>query len=422
MKSALLIAPLLVLALLPAVAADWPGWRGPQAHGISTERDLPLVWGPRSNLLWQAEPPGQGASSPVVVGRRLYLTAQKEDDSLLVLAYDPEKGSLLWEQKVGAGRVKTHDSINMAAPTTAADDRRVWALFGTGLLVCLDRDGRLVWERDLKKVHGAFDTMWGLGTSPILHDGRLYLAIMQQGASYVLAINAENSMDVWKTMRDHGAVKEAKDSYSSPTLASVDGQTQLIVSGGDHLDAYDPVSGERLWVTGGLDVPHEYGRTISSPTAAGDFVLAVASGFQNRGKLMAIRARGKGNDTLNQRLWINSRYSPDCPSPVIYYGYAFTVRDDGLAQCIDLRTGEAYWQERLFAENTKISPVAADGRIYFLNSRGNCTVVKADKEFEILARNDFNEDKTLAAMAIADGRIFVRTGRALYAIDQRATP
>jgi len=405
-----------------AVAADWPGWRGPQAHGISTERDLPVSWGTRSNLAWQVEPPGQGASSPVVVGRRLYLTSQQDDESLLVLAFDPLTGSPLWAQKVGAGRVKTHESINMATPTVAADDQRVWALFGTGLLVCLDRDGKTRWERDLKKVHGEFNTMWGLGTSPVLHDGKLYLAIQHQGPSYVLAINGENGMDLWKTMRDHGAIKEAKDSYSSPTLASVDGRTQIIVSGGDHLDAYDPDSGERLWVTGGLDVPHEYGRTISSPTAAGDFVLTVASGFQNRGKLMAIRARGKGRDTLNQRLWINSRFSPDCPSPVIYYGYAFTIRDDGMAQCMDLRTGEAYWQERLFTENTKISPVAADGRVYILNSRGNCTVLKADREFQILAQNNLNEDKTLAAMAIADGRIFLRTGRTLYAIGKVPPP
>lgn len=422
MKRVLFGTHFLALSLAAVAAADWPGWRGPQAHGISIERDLPVSWGPRSNLAWRVEPPGQGASSPVVVGRRLYLTSQKADDSLSVLAYDPEQGALLWDQKVGAGRVKTHNDINMATPTTAADEQRVWALFGTGLLVCLDRDGRLIWERDLKKVHGEFNTMWGVGTSPIMHDGKLYLAIMHQGPSYVLAINGENGMDLWKTMRDHGAIKEARDSYSSPTLATVDGQTQLIVSGGDHLDSYDPVTGERLWVTGGLDVPHEYGRTISSPTAAGDFILTVASGFQNRGKLLAIRARGKGNDTLNQRLWINSRYSPDCPSPVIYYGFAFTLRDDGMAQCMDLRTGEAYWQERLFAENAKISPVAADGRVYLLNGRGNCVVVKADKEFQVLARNDFNEDKTLAAMAIADGRIFVRSGRALYAIGRVPAP
>ncbi len=405
-----------------ASAADWPGWRGPQAHGVSAERDLPVSWGPRSNIAWQVEPPGQGASSPVVVGRRLYLTSQKEDESLLVLAFDPEQGSFLWESKVGTGRVKTHDLINMATPTAAADDRRVWALFGTGLLVCVDRDGKLIWERDLKKVHGEFNTMWGLGTSPILHDGKLYLAIMQQGPSYVLAINGENGMDLWKTMRNHGAIKEAKDSYSSPTLATVDGQTQVVVSGGNHLDAYDPVTGERLWVTGGLDVPHEYGRTIASPTAAGDFVVTVASGFQNRGKLLAIRARGKGVATLNQRLWISSRYSPDCPSPIIYFGLAFTIRDDGMAQCLDLRSGEAYWQERLFAENVKVSPVAADGRVYFLSGRGNCTVVKADKEFHVLARNDFNEDNTLAAMAIADGRIFLRTGRALYGIGKVPPP
>jgi outer membrane protein assembly factor BamB len=238
---------------------------------------------------------------------------------------------------------------------------------------------------------------------------------MHQGPSYVLAVDAATGADLWKTPRDHGAKDEAKDSYSSPTLATADGRTQLIVSGGDHLDAYDPATGERLWVNGGLEVPHPYGRTISSPTAAGDLVLTVASGFQNRGHVMAVRAGGN----TKEQLWTSSRYSPDCPSPVIYNGYAFTLRDDGNAQCLDLRTGEAHWQERLFSENVKVSPIAADGRIYFLSGRGNCVVVKADKTFEVLARNEFNED-TLAAPAIANGRLYLRTSKALYAIGSRS--
>ncbi|MBI1175891.1 PQQ-binding-like beta-propeller repeat protein [bacterium] len=408
---------LFVASMGVTCAGDWPGWRGPQAHGVSIEQNLPIHWGPQSNIVWRAEVPGKGASSPVVVGRRLYLTTQMPDTSLHVIAYDPIEGNLLWDKEVGSGTAKTHELINMATPTTAADDQHVWALFGTGLLACLDRDGHSVWSRDLSKVHGDFDTLWGMGTSPILHDGKLFLAIMQQGPSYVLAINAASGIDLWKTSREHGATKENRDSYSSPTLATVDGHTQVIVSGGDHLDAYDPDTGDRLWVSGGLSVPHPYGRTIASPTAAGDFILTVASGYQNRGHLMAMRAHGKGEDVLDQRLWIKSRYSPDCPSPVIYYGYAFTLRDDGIAQCIDLRSGEAYWQERLFAENSKVSPVAGDGRIYFMSGRGNCVVVKADKEFKVIARNELNED-TLAAMAVANGRFFLRTTKALYAIKE----
>lgn len=408
---------LLLLASLPVTvfAADWPGWRGPQAHGVSIEQKLPVNWGPHSNICWQADVPGKGASSPIVFGRRLYLTTQLADTSLHVLAYDPLEGNLLWDKKVGAGTAKTHEFINMATSTAAADEQHVWALFGTGLLVCLDKDGNLTWERPLDRVHGPFNTLWGMGTSPILHDGKLYLAIMQQGPSYVLAINAANGMDLWKTMRELGATHENRDSYSSPTLATVDDRTQVIVSGGDHLDAYDPDSGERIWVSGGLEVPHPYGRTIASPTAAGDFVLTAASGYQNQGRLLAMRARGKGTNTLEERLWINSRYSPDCPSPLIYFGLAFTLRDDGIAQCMDLRTGEACWQERLFAENSKISPVAGDGRVYFLSGRGNCVVVAAAKKFEVVARNHLDED-TLSALAVADGRLFIRTAHRLYAI------
>lgn len=416
MKCRTLLPAIIGLTVItPLTAADWPGWRGPQAHGISTDRDLPRNWSAQSNITWRVELPGMGASSPTVVGQQVLLTTQEEDDSFWVLAYDAATGLANWKTRIGSGRSKTHDLINMATATIAADNHRLWAFFGTGELACLDHSGKILWQRDLSKVHGEFKTMWGMGTSPILNDDKLFLAVMHQGPSYVLAINTASGLDLWKTMRDLGAIKEAKDSYSSPTLATVDGKTQIIVSGGDHIDAYDPDSGERIWESGGLDVPHAFGRTIASPTAAGDFVLTVASGFQNRGHLMAIRARGRGDNTLPQRLWINSRYAPDCPSPLIYYGLAFAIRDDGIASCYDLRSGEAYWQERLFAENVKVSPVAADGVVYFFSGRANCTVVKADKSFEVIARNELNED-ALGSPAIANGRLYIRTAKALYAI------
>lgn len=400
-----------------ARAADWPGWRGPSAHGVSVERNLPLKWSRTENIRWRVTPPGKGVSSPVVIGKQIYLTSQNDDLTLHLLAYSTADGALLWRKQLGSGKTDSHELHNMATPTVAANNEHLWALFGTGDLACLDHKGNIIWQRNLQKVYGDYRIMWGMGTSPILHDGKLFVACMHSGPSYLLCVDGVSGRDNWKAERDFGARREARDSYSSPTLASVDGKTQVIVSGADHVDAYDPNTGDRIWWSDGLDVPHPYGRTIASPTAAGDFVLTVASGFQNRGHVLAMRANGKGDVTVTKRLWKSSRYTPDCPSPLLYYGMAFMVRDDGMASCLDLRFGESSWQERLFTDNVKVSPVAADGRIYILNGRGNCTVVRAAKEFEVLAQNDLDEP-TIATMAIADGHLYIRTENALYAIGE----
>ncbi len=166
---------------------------------------------------------------------------------------------------------------------------------------------------------------------------------------------------------------------------------------------------------GGFKVPHPYGRTISGPTAGEGVLVAVASGFQNRGFTVAVKTGGKGNITETHRLWTCSKFSPDCPTPVIYQGKLFFIRDDGMASCLDLKTGEPYWQERLFSADVKVSPVAGDGKIYFMNGQGNCAVVKAGAKLEVLATNELNE-ATLSTPAISAGRLFVRTDGHLYCV------
>ena len=174
------------------------------------------------------------------------------------------------------------------------------------------------------------------------------------------------------------------------------------------MDAYDPATGAQRWFAKGFEVPHPYGRTIAGATAGEGLVVAVASGFQNRGYTVALRTGGSGDVTTSHRAWTFNKFSPDCPTPVIHRGLLFTIRDDGMASCVDLKTGEAHWQERLFTENVKVSPVAADGRIYFTSGQGNCAVVKAAAKFEVLARNERGEE-TLCTPALSDGRIYLRT-------------
>lgn len=410
-----LLTGFLAASTIISTAEEWAGWRGAGGLGVSAEKNLPIHWGPETNVLWMAPIPGRGASSPITFGNRVFLTTQTDDSGLHVLAIDRVSGKILWDKELARGSVNANKLHNMATPSVAADARHLWAMFGTGEIACLDHDGQIVWQRNLFKEYGANKTNHGYGSSPMLHDGKIFVVCMHQAASWVLALDAVSGRNVWKKDRNLEPKDEAQDSYSSPIFLPVAGRTQMILEGAEVVNAYDPATGEELWSRGGMKVPHPYGRTIAGVAGGEGKVIAVASGFQNRGFTMALNPNGKGPLDDAHQLWKVDKFSADCPTPVVYQGNVYMIRDDGMASCVDLKTGEPRWQERLFTANVKVSPVAADGKIYFLSGQGNCYVVKAGSKFELLATNEFKE-ATLSTPAISGGHLFIRTDRGLYCV------
>lgn len=398
-----------------AWAGEWANWRGPDGLGVSTEKGIAVEWSKEKNILWKATIPGMGTSSPTATGSRVYVSTQTEDDGLHLIAINAGTGGKIWDREIGKGRVPTHNLHNMATPTPVSDGKHVWVHFGTGDLACLDFNGNTVWHRNLAEEYGKYNTNHGMGNSPMLLDGRLIIVCMHQGPSYIMAIDPLTGENLWKTDRNLESKEEALDSYSSPIVARHNGRPLLVVSGADHLTAYDPEDGSQVWISSGLQVPHPYGRAISGPTYGEDVVITVASGFRNQGFVIAVDPSGKGDITESGRLWESRRYAPDCPCPLIVDGMVFMIRDDGMASCLDLKTGEAHWQERLFSQNVKVSPIAVDGKIYFSSGEGECKVVEAGKEFKVLHHNDLDE-YLIATPAVAHGRLFIRTATTLYCI------
>jgi outer membrane protein assembly factor BamB len=395
---------------------DWNAFRGSDGTGVSSESHVPVSWSQEKNIAWKVELAGKGTSSPIVNGGRVFVTTQLENNDLQVMAFDFRDGSQRWSQKVGNGRLPTHEFHNMATPTPVTDGKHLWVFFGTGDLVCLTADnGKEVWRRNLRTEYADYNTNHGMGNSPVLHDGTLFVACMHQGPSYLIAINAANGETRWKVDRNLNAREEGNDSYSTPVLVDVDGTTQVVLSGAESLNAYDPMTGKEIWRSGGMEVPHPYGRTISGPTAGEGKVISVASGFRNQGYVIGVTPKRSGESVSVERDWTQKRYAPDCPTPVIYEGNIYTIRDDGMASCLDLETGEAHWQERLFAENVKVSPVVANGYVYFTTGRANTKVVKASDKLEIVSSNELNEE-TLSTPAVSQGSVIIRTFDHLYRI------
>lgn len=404
-------------------AEDWPGWRGHDGNGISAQSGFPLKWShEKRNLLWSVELPRWGNSSPCIVGDRIFLTAQKKDDALYVLSIDRGEGRIAWERKVGGGKTKHHRLHNMATPTCVATKDRVCALFGTGDLVCLDSGkGKVLWRKDLVKDHGEYRILWGMGSSPLLYSGRLYIACMNGGPSYVLCVDIKTGKYLWKADRKLPCIGEATDAYSSPILFDWQGEKAVVVSGADHVNAYEPSSGRQLWISSGLDIPHKAGRSIASPTAAQGMVFATSSGYGGLGKVIGLDPgkEASGDITASRRSWLYKQHSPDCPTPVCYRGRLYLVRDNGVGSCLDARTGELKWRERIFRGDVKASPVAADGRVYFTAMSGDTITLEAGDEFKIVGKGKV-PGQIIATPALVDGTIYIRGKDRLWAFRKSA--
>ena len=229
----------------------------------------------------------------------------------------------------------------------------------------------------------------------------------ERAPSYLVAHDLETGQLRWTSMRLTDAPSEQGDAYTTPILVPIDGMTQLVVMGANQLDGYDPNTGRQLWFLPGL----VGGRTVTGPTAA-EGLIYVTRGM--RGPLLAVRPGGIGELAESSIVWHHDKGTPDTPCPVIERGLLFTVTDDGIARSLDARTGKLHWTHRL-AGDYKASPLAAAGKIYFLNTTGVCTVVAASEEFEELAENVL-ADSTLASPAAALGHLFIRGHSALYCL------
>ena len=422
---------------LPASAENWPQWRGPEGNGVSRESDLPIAWGEGFGIAWKCRLPEWGNSTPVVWDDAVFLTASEEDGRRLVLLKISKRtGKIEWTRPVGSGdtlrgppgsyrgRQKFHASHNLASPSPVTDGQRVVVHFGNGDLAAYDFDGEPLWHRNLQEDHGRYTIWWGHANSPVLF-GNLVISVCMQDSchdvrdelapSYVVAHDKRTGQQKWKTMRMTAATRESCDSYTTPILRRKDGGTsvpaaggtEMIVMGGQVLDAYDPLSGRRLWY-----LPNLVGnRVIPSPVAAGGMIYAIQG---MRRALLAVKPAGDGRRPRGDVVWRYGQGTSDSPTPVVAGELLFMISNNGIVRCFDAQTGRLRWKERIRGEY-RASPVVAEGRVYFLNVQGLATVVSASPHFDRLTENQL-DDETLASPAVSDGKIFIRGRKWLYCL------
>jgi outer membrane protein assembly factor BamB len=396
MKSTLTV---IAFALFAAAAAaeDATQFRGPLGAGVSQEKNLPIQWSDKENIRWKAPLPGRGLSNPVIAGGRVYITActGPEQKRLHVLCLDSKTGKKSWERQFwSTGTTLCHPKTNMAAPTPVTDGERVYALFATGDLVCLDKEGDLVWYRSLVGDYPTVGNNVGMAASPVLVKEILVVCLENVGESFAAGVDIRTGQNRWRFERPRGI------NWVTPLVIDNQGATEVLIQGPEGLAAHDPATGKRNWSLKG-----DFS-TIPSSTAGDGLVFATA------GKLTALRPGKAKSDP--EVLWQNTKLNSGYCSPLYYQGYLYTVSGRGVVNCAEPKTGKIIWSERLEG-NFAASPLAADGKIYVVSEEGITTVLQAGAEAKVLATNTL-ADTILACPVASGGAIFLRSDKHLYCI------
>ena len=402
---------LTLTASFSAHAESWPEFRGPTGQGHSTARHLPLEWSGTKNVAWKQPLSGTGWSSPVLRDGRLYLTSAVPHDggnqSLQTLCLDASSGQTLWSTEVFATLIsKGHQKNSQASPTPILEGKRLYVHFGHLGTACLDLAGKVVW----RNIEIKYSPVHGNGGSPILVDQALVFSCDGGSDPFIIALDKTTGKVLWKTNR--ATDNPRKFSFSTPLLITVNGKKQIISPGSGAVCAFDPQTGKEIW-----RARYGEGYSVIPRPVFGHGLLFIGTGY-DRPTVVAVRPDGLGDVTDTHIVWTLTKGAPNTPSLLLVGDELYMVSDAGIGSCVDAKTGNVHWQERL-GGNYSASPIFADGRIYFQNEEGVGVVIKPGKTFQKLAENPLGE-RTLASYAVDDGALFIRTQENLFRI--KATP
>lgn len=408
-----------------AGADNWERFRGPHGAGISSDKNIPLTFGPQENVIWKVALPGAGNSSPIIWGQRLFLqSASKEGDLRTLFCLDTADGKIVWQQSIPGVTAKIRADSSLASSTPTTDGAAVYISFWDGKnvhLMAFDFQGQKLWSKDL----GVFNSQHGPGASPIIYKDKLILAhdmdkddfftkVPNIRPSNVLVFDKRTGRLVWEAAR-----AAERTCYSAPLLVARAGQNEpdLVITSSTAITGYNPETGSKLWEHKGwqehaVKVPM---RTVATPALAGD-ILCVCSGGDAGRFAIALTLPGAAYPDGPKRIWENRKDFPYVPSPLVRGEHFYFVNDYGFAGCYEVRTGKRVWFERLAdTGGFHSSPLLIDGKIYAASAAGDVYVVAAEPKFQVLARNALGE-LIRATPAVAGGRLYLRGERHLYCI------
>jgi outer membrane protein assembly factor BamB len=439
--TAFLVAALLIAALaaggfaapttIEPPSSNWPRWRGPQENGHAADPKLPVKW-TDADVAWKTSLPGDGQSTPIIWGDRIFLTsALGGGKERLVFAVDRRDGKLLWRQTAWKGEAAEpiHKMNGWASASCATDGEIVAAFFGRGGgLHVYTVDGKHLWSKEL----GHFESPWGVAACPILVDDMIVQNCDADLDGYIAAFDKRTGKVIWRTDRlsqfdaktkakrdtdDAAATTGGKISnrgWSTPIVTTLGGRRELVLNGHEGVRAYDPATGKELWFCKSFA-----GRGEPTVTPAGE-LLCVVNGLS--GDFYAVKPGGSGDVTATHMAWHTPRKGGrDTPSPIVVGKFAIVTDMKGIFTCYDVKDGHEYWKERV-GGNFSGSPIANNGLVYFLDEDGRTVVIKPAESLQIVAENQLtsaDDEIFRASPTPCDGQLFIRSTKVLYCIGKK---
>jgi len=418
------------------VEIKWPEWRGPLGNGISPDGKFPLEWSESKNVKWKIAIPGKGHSTPIIWGDQIFLSTAAETDKegkpevqddgaqrgrgmpttqttkihkFFVMAINRNDGDVLWQTTVKEEwpQEGTHEFGSWASNSPLTDGENIYAYFGSRGIYCLDMKGRVLWERDFGQLNKRMN--FGEGSSPALYGDKIVITWDHEGQSFIIALDKKTGKDIWKVNRDEGT------SWASPFIVESNGKPQVITSASSLIRSYDLATGDLIWECAGMTA-----NVIPMPVEANGIVYLM-SGYRGNA-LLAIRlSEAKGNITGTETIiWKYDKDTPYTPSPLLFEDHLYFLKsNNGILSCFNAKTGKAFYSNQRLEGmgNIFTSPVFADNKIIILGQKGTAYVVKHGPQFEILAKNQL-DDNFNASPVVVGNQLFLRGYKNLYCIEE----
>jgi len=428
---------LLLVASLsaPADAENWPGFRGPQASGVSTDKNPPAKWSDSENLKWKTALPGPGSSSPIVWGDKVFVTcysgygtdkrAPGEMKNLKrhLICIDRASGKVLWDKSV-AGE-KNEDRYRgficehgYASQTPVTDGKSVFVSFGKSGVIAFDFAGKELWRKSMGTMSGSKG--WGSAASPILYKDTVIVNAADEGRK-IVALDKKTGAEKWKSAADNLDL-----TYNTPLVVTVnDTRKDLVVAVPEEVWGLNPDTGKLRWYA-----EMKPNGNVSPSVVYDGAVVYATGGYKVKGTV-AIQAGGKGNVTTSRKKWA----SPDSsyvPSPIVRGGHLYWVNESGQMFCLSTKTGKRIYREKLArADGSSIpsrsvyaSIVEIAGKFYSVTRKHGTVIIAAEPKFRQITVNQFKSDTSdfNASPAVSDGQLFLRSNKFIYCVQDKKTP
>jgi outer membrane protein assembly factor BamB len=389
-----------VLLSMAEIKKQSNSFRGPFGNGVSTHKNIPVSWdGAKGRkVIWKVKVPKPGYNSPVIWGDKVFITGA-DNKSEVVFCYDLLTGKLLWQKDAGkipgspAAKPEVSQDTGLSPSTLVVDGQRVFAIFPTGDIICLDMDGKPVWSKNI----GVPDNHYGHASSLIALKDKLFIQYDSNKGGRIIALNVLTGGTVWDIRR------KTQISWSSPVIMVADNKTQLVTTANPLVAGYDTETGKELW-----SVDCMSGEVAPSVCYGGGLVFA----GNDNAKLVAIQP-----GTPAKILWESDEILPEVSSPVVSDGLLFVCTSSGTIACFDATTGKKQW-ENDFGKGFFSSPVITEGKIYAIDMGGKMHILKVSREKKIVGEPTLGE-KAFATPAFTDGRIVLRGVNNLFCIGDK---